>query len=158
LATLSLPSITNFRLWKLPVDADDLRKFITRHKDTIKTVEFGELDLTTPSSGAWSSLLSSLTSLKDDVELIRIRKPIKRGYFVTFEPENRFDSTFGRYVWYDEYDCDCHDCLLPSPFAWSSREYRLGTRAKKEDWTRGLELMIAGSRICLRNGDVIRDP
>ena len=110
---------------------------------------FDELDLTAPENGAWSGLLSSLTWLKD-VKLIHIRKALKYEDYVRFEPEDEKDSTFQRYVQLDtEYDsCGCDICMehagqdLHGVFA----EYRLGTDAKKEDWTRGLELMVAGSR------------
>lgn len=44
-----------------------------------------------------------------------------------------------------EYDCYCDSCL--GQFShWTYAQYRLGTDTKKEDWTRGLELMVAGSR------------
>ncbi|OCK95587.1 uncharacterized protein K441DRAFT_658295 [Cenococcum geophilum 1.58] len=147
LATLSLPSITDFGLLKVLVHASDIGKFITLHSNTIKTVVFDELDLIAPAKGAWSGLLSSLTCLKD-VELIHIRKPLKCGIYVRFEPEDEEDPTFHRYVELDtRYDeCGCNMCQKYSDLHWSFAEYRLGTDAEKEDWTRGLELMVAGSR------------
>ena len=149
LATLSLPSITEFKLSNIVAHADDLRKFIALHSDIIKTVEFDELDLTAPARGAWSGLLSSLTQLKD-VELILIRKPLKCDNFVRFESKDENKSIFKRYVWMDTYydGCDCNYCLDHSGqnYHLVFDEYRLGTDTKKEDWTRGLELMMAGSR------------
>jgi hypothetical protein len=155
LAALSLPLITDFRLLKVVVHASNIGKFITLHSNTIKTVVFDELDLTAPAKGAWSRLLSSLTCL-EDVKLIHIRKPLKCGEFVRFEPEDSCDPTFQRYVdWDATYNCGCDICLehagqnLHRVFG----EYRLGTDAKKEDWTRGLELMVAGSRTAYVWGD-----
>ena len=147
-ATLSLPLITDFELSKILAHARDLREFIALNSNTIKTVVFNKLDLSAPAKGAWSGLLSSLTRLKD-VKLIHIRKPLKCGEFVRFEPEDRCDPPFRRYVdWTGRYDCGCDICLehagqnLHRVFG----EYSLGTDAKKEDWTKGLELMAAGSR------------
>ena len=147
LAALSLPLITDFHLSEILVHAGDLQNFIALHSDTIDTVVFNELNLTAPAEGAWSGLLGSLTRLKD-VELIDIRKPLKCGHFVRFEPKDEEHSTFERYVQLGlECDyCECcyrygneiHHCAFGV--------YRLGTNAKKEDWTRGLELMVAGSR------------
>ena len=155
LATLSLPSITDFKLSKALVHARGLRKFISLHSNTIKTVVFDELDLTAPAEGAWSGLLRSLFRLKD-VKLIHIRKPLKCGDFVRFDIK---DSTFQKYVDWDAfYDCDCDICLeyAGQNFHWSFAEYRLGTDAKKEDWTRGLGLMVAGSRtVEFERGDPI---
>jgi len=147
LATLSLPSITDFGLLKVLVHASDIGKFITLHSNTIKTVVFDELDLIAPAKGAWTGLLSSLTCLKD-VELVHIRKPLKCGTYVRFEPEDEEDPTFNRYVKLDTRtdDCGCYMCQKRCDFHWSYAEYRLGTDAEKEDWTRGLELMVAGSR------------
>ena len=149
LATLSLPSITDFELSKVLVHADGLRKFIALHSGTITTVVFDALDLTAPAKGAWSGLLSSLTWLKD-VKLIHISKPLKCGDFVRFESEGQKDSTFERYVELDVYydGCGCDICLeyAGQNIHWVFAEYRLGTEAKKEDWARGLELMMAGSR------------
>ncbi|OCK90928.1 uncharacterized protein K441DRAFT_679976 [Cenococcum geophilum 1.58] len=154
LATLSLPSITDFKLLEIILHSCDLQNFITLHSNTIKTVVFDKLDLTAPAEGAWSGLLSSLTLLKD-VKLIRIREPLKCGDVVRFEPEVKNYYTFWRYVdWNTEYECDCDS----SP---SYAEYRLGTDTKKEDWTRGLELMMAGSRTVQFFGGSsswIRDP
>lgn len=155
LATLSLPLITDFELSNILVHARGLRKFIALNSNTIKTVVFDELDLSAPAEGAWSGLLRSLIRLKD-VKLIHICKPLKCGDFVRFEPEDECDSTFRRYVdWDGRYDCDCDICLeyagqnLHRVFG----EYRLGTDAKKEDWTKGLELMVAGSRTVYLWGD-----
>ena len=170
LATLSLPSITNFYLSDILAHAGDLQKFIALHSDTIDTVAFDGLDLTAPAKGAWSGLLGSLTQLKD-VELIHIRKPLKCGHFVRFEPKDEEDSIFERYVQVDrEYD-DC-GCLICFEFAergthWVLAEYRLGTdvEVEEEDWTRGLGLMAAGSRSIhfsfgsdLSDGDPDPDP
>ena len=162
LATLSLPLITDFKLSNILAHTRGLQKFITLNSNTIKTVVFKKLDLSAPAEGAWSGLLHSLTRLKD-VKLIHICKPLKCGDFVRFEPEDRYDPTFQRYVdWGGRYDCGCNICL---EFAGQNLhrvfgEYRLGTDAKKEDWTRGLELMVAGSRTVYvwgssdaRNGD-----
>jgi hypothetical protein len=164
LATLSLPSITDFGLSKILVHADSLRKFIALHSGTIKTVVFDELDLTGPAKGAWSELLDSLTWLKD-VKLIHIRKPLKCGDFVRFEPQDEEDSTFQRYVELDtDYDsCGCDICLeyAGQNLHWIFAEYRLGTDAEKEDWARGLELIMAGSRTVyffLGNSPRDRDP
>ena len=161
LATLSLPSITHFELSKILAHASNLQKFIALHSDTIKSVEFDELDLTAPAKGAWSGLLSSLTWLKD-VKLIYIRKPLKRGYFVRFEPKDTEYSTFERYVELDTtYDrCDCDLCFKRLDYYGAFAEYRLGTDAEKEDedWTRGLELMAAGSRtVDFRDGSSPED-
>ena len=147
LATLSLPLITDFELSKILAHANNIGKFITLHSNTIKTVVFDELDLTAPAKGAWSRLLSSLTCLKD-VELIHIRKPLKCGFFVRFEPEDEKDPTFNRYVELDTSydDCGCDICQKRFDFHDIFAEYKLGTDAEKEDWTRGLELMVAGSR------------
>ena len=149
LATLSLPSITDFKLSKILVHSGDLQNFIALHSNTIKTVVFDELDPTAPAEGAWSGLLSSLTLLKD-VKLIHIRKPLKCGDFVRFEPEVKRGCTFWRYVDWDmetDCDCDCDFCLggMGQFHHWTYAQYRLGTNTK-EDWTRGLELMVAGSR------------
>ncbi|OCK99504.1 uncharacterized protein K441DRAFT_217341 [Cenococcum geophilum 1.58] len=148
LATLSLPLITDFRLSEINIHASDLRKFIALHSDTIKTVVFNELNLTTPKKGAWSGLLNSLTQLKD-VKLIHIHKPIQYHCFVRFEPEDICDPTFERCVdWYTQYDCGCDSC---SDYAREDHhavfgDYRLGMDVKKGVWTRGLKLMAAGSR------------
>ena len=176
LATLSLPSITRFRLSKITTHAGNVQKFIALHNGTIKTVVFDELDPIAPAKGAWSGLLSSLTCLKD-VKLICIRKPLKNGYFVRFEPGNEYkpenqgeyededeyedEEIFRRYVKvYTEFDdCDCSLCMEFGNWDmhWIFAEYRLGTDAKKEDWTRGLELMVAGSRTIHFTRDGVRD-
>jgi hypothetical protein len=161
LTTLSLPSITDFGLSKVLVHADGLQKFIAVHSGTIRTVVFDELDLTAPAKGAWSELLDSLTLLKD-VKLICIRKPLKCGHFVRFEPKDEEDSTFQRYVKLEtEYDsCGCDICLEyeGQNLHWIFAEYRLGTDAKKEDWARGLELMMDGSRtVYFLHGNSPRD-
>ena len=52
LATLSLPLITDFGLSEINIYASDLQKFIALHSDTIKTVIFNKLNLTTPRKGA----------------------------------------------------------------------------------------------------------
>ena len=113
---------------------------------------FDELDLTALAKGAWSGLLNSLTWLKD-IKLIHIRKLLKCGFFVRFEPEDEKDAIFQRYLWLDTEidDCGCNICLeyAGQNFHWVFAVYRLGTDAKKEDWTRGLELMVAGSRTVL---------
>ena len=145
LATLSLPSITDFGLLRINIYASDLQEFIALHSNTIKTVVFDDLNLT---KGAWSELLSSLTQLKD-VKLIRIRKPKQYYDFIRFDSEDIYDPTFERYVdWYAQYDCGCENC---SDYARDDHhaafgEYRVGMDVKKGDWTRGLELMAAGSR------------
>ena len=147
LTTLSLPLITKFRLSEIPVHAGDLQNFIALHSNTINTVIFNELNLTAPAEGAWSGLLGSLTRLKD-VELINIRKPLKCGDFVRFEPKDGEDSTFERYVEV-EMECDyCYCCIQfgNETYHWDFGIYRLGPVAEKEDWTRGLELMVAGSK------------
>jgi hypothetical protein len=150
LATLSLPLITDFELSRILAHARGLRKFIALNSNTIKTVVFSKLDLSAPAKGAWSGLLSSLTKLKD-VKLIHIRKPLKCGEFVRFEPEDICDPPFRRY------DCVCDICLehagqnLHRVFG----EYSLGTDAGKEDWTIGLELMAAGSRTVYFWGDSV---
>jgi len=150
LATLSLPSITEFKLSNILAHADDLRKFIALHSDIIKTIEFDELDLTAPARGAWSGLLSSLTQLKD-VELILIRKPLKCDNFVIFEGFICVDT------YYD--GCDCEICLDRSgeDHHMFFHEYRLGTDTEMEDWTRGLELMMAGSRTVKFRGGYPQD-
>ena len=155
LATLSLPLITDFKLSKILIHACGLQKFIALNSNTIKTVVFNELDLSAPVEGAWSGLLRSLTRL-EDVKLIHICKPLKCGDFVRFEPEDTSDPTFQRYVdWDMRYDCGCDICLeyAGQDLHWVFGEYRLGTDAKKEDWTRGLELMVAGSRTVYFWGD-----
>jgi hypothetical protein len=143
LATLSLPLITDFRLSEIRVHAGDLQNFIALHSDTIDTVVFKELGLTAPAKGAWSGLLGSLTRLKD-VKLIDIRKPLKRGDCVRFEPKDEEDSTFERYVqWHLE--CDYCECCYGNEIRHCVfGVYRLGTDAK-EDWTRGLELTAFGT-------------
>lgn len=155
LATLSLPLITDFELLKILAHACGLQKFIALNSNTIKTVVFNKLDLSAPAKGAWSGLLRSLTKLKD-VKLIHIRKPLKCGEFVRFEPEDICDPPFRRYVdWDGRYDCVCDICLefagqdLHRVFG----EYSLGTDAKKEDWAMGLELMRCGSRTVYFLGD-----
>ena len=97
LTTLSLPLITDFKLTKIPVHSGNLQNFIALHSNTIKTVVFNKLDLTALVEGAWSRLLISLTLLKD-VKLIRIRKPLKYGDFVRFEPKGKKNCIFWRYV------------------------------------------------------------
>lgn len=157
LGGLSLPLITDFRLSEIVVHASNLQNFIALHSNTIDTVVFNKLHLTAPAKGAWSGLLGSLTQLKD-VKLINIRKPLKCGYFVRFEPKDEEDSTFEskdeeystfeRYVQLD-LECDYCECCYNHPSQihhYAFGVYRLGTDAKKEDWTRGLELMVARSR------------
>ena len=79
-----------------------------------------------------------------------IRKPLKRGNFVRFEPKDEKDSTFQRYVELDTYydSCGCDICLeyAGQNLHWIFAEYRLATDTEKEDWARGLELMMDGSR------------
>jgi len=151
LSTVWLPSITVFRLTKTLIHAGDVQKFIARHSITIKTVEFDELDLIAPANGAWSGLLRSLTLLKD-VKLIHINQPLKCSIPVTFEPDDEEDSTFERCV---ELHKQYHH------IRWVYSEYRLGTDVKKEDWTRGLELMMVGSKVVNRFrpwDSISRDP
>ena len=143
LSTLWLPSITDFELSDTAVTDDHLQGFIHRHSGTIKTVLLKCLDLRRNCS--WSGVLRSLTRLTD-AKLICISYPVENGRLIQLGPGDEGYSTFNRYVMLDGSIGYC-DCWPEGPGCSVPVEYRLGTDAKREDFTRGLKLMMDDRKV-----------